>query len=161
MRRFATLVATGAVASTMGIALVASPANAGTTGVVVTGTAQTAASSGISALATHSWHSYNGSSTVYAHGTYSRTSAISKVSGYLTDSRSGTYHAAVYLRWTQSGKSGYDWEAIANPYHHETVSFPATYTSKRTSHLYVAEAFAKKVNGTWTLVKTGKLHKIY
>ena len=136
-------------------------ASADTAGVAF-GTAHVATGGEIGTLATHSWHSYNGSKTVYAHGSYSRTSKLSKVSGYLTDSRSGEYyHAAVYLRWTQTGQSGYDYEALVNPYHHRTVSFPATYTSKRTSHLYVSEAYAKKVDGKWTVVKAGKLHKIY
>jgi hypothetical protein len=167
MRRIATLVATGALAAATAITMAASPASAGTAGtdsarVVAGGTARTQTAGGISALATHKWHSYNGSPTIYGWGTYSRTSASSKATGYVKDSRSGTYHAAIYLRWTQNGKSGYDWIAIANPHHHSTARFPHTYVSKRVSHLYVAEALSKYVKGKgWVITKLGHLHKIY
>jgi hypothetical protein len=164
MRRIATLVATGAVAAAAVISLVASPASADTAGVVVGGSARAVSSSDVSALASHSWRSYNGFTSVYAHGTYSRTSKTSKVYGYVTDSGSSSsaYHATVYMRWTEKGKSGYDWIAVANPYHHKTVKFPNSYYSHLTTHLYVAEGFSKYVKGKgWVLVKAGHLHKIY
>lgn len=164
MRRIATIVATGAVAVATAITMVASPASAdtGKARVAMGGTARTETPGGISALATHNWHSYNGSTTVYGWGTYTRTSTSSKVYGYVRDSRSGMYHATVYLRWTQNGKSGWDWVAITNPHHHSTAKFPNTYVSKRVSHLYVAEALSKYVKGKgWVVAKMGHLHRIY
>jgi len=164
MRRIATLVATGALAAVTAITMAASPASAdtGSARVVAGGTAGTEAAGGISALATHKWHSYNGSSTIYGHGTYSRTSKSSKVNGYVKDSRSGKYYATVYLRWTQKGKSGYDWVGIVNTHHHSTTKFPNAYASKRVSHLYVAEALSKHVKGKgWVIEKMGSLHKLY
>lgn len=163
MRRIATIVATGAVAVATAITMAASPASATTEALgAARGTARTATTGGVSALATHNWHSYDGSPTVYAWGTYTRASTSSKVYGYVRDTRSGTYHATVYLRWTQNGKSGWDWIAITNPHHHSTAKFPHTYVSKRVSHLYVAEALSKYVSGKgWVVAKVGHLHKLY
>ena len=109
----------------------------------------------------HSWHSYDGFKTVYAYGWYTRTSTRSTVYGYVRDSRSGEKYAGVYLKTTETGKSGYRSVTLYNPHHHTTARFPAMYSSDLTTHLYVAEILVKKVGGKWTVVKKGKLHKIY
>jgi hypothetical protein len=158
MRRFATLVATGAVAAAAIVGLTGSPASAATnTAVSLGGGAATVASADISAMATHSWHSYNGSSTIYGYGTYSHTT----VYGYVKDSRSGSYYAGVYIRWYDAGNKHYDYKILYNAHHHTTAKFPAKYYSSKHSHLYIAEILVKKTSSGWKLGPRGHFHKYF
>ena len=165
MRRIATKVATGAVAAAAAICLAAAPASAGIqgSGAVAAGSTAATAAQGFGTEASwHGWHSYNGSSTVYAHGSYKHTSAYTYVTGYVTDHRSGTYHAAVVLYFTQKGKSGYQWAGVVNPHHGDTVRFPKEIVATYHTHFYVAEALAKYEKGKgWVVVKRGHLHKFF
>lgn len=156
MRRIATLLATGAVAAITGITLAASPAVAATK--TFGGTASTTAGgSDLSATATtHGWKThYTTPAGVSGKGSYSFTKAKHlKLSGTVTDKRTGKYYACVRFKALGSNGKG-EILTIRNPEHGTTGEFSPYVTSFHTYHLYIAKcditktAKKPKTTGKW------------
>jgi|1186.fasta_scaffold763998_1 hypothetical protein len=156
MRRIATLLATGAVAAIAAITVAASPAVAATN--TFGGTASTTAGgSDLSAAATtHGWKThYTTPAGVSGKGSYSFTKAKHlKISGTVTDKRTGTYYACVRFKAVDAHGNGVIL-TIKNPKHGTTGKFSPYTTSFRTYHLYVAKcditktAKTPKTTGKW------------
>jgi hypothetical protein len=156
MRRIATLLATGAVAAITAVTLAASPAGAATN--TFGGTASTTAGgSGLSAAATtHGWKThYTKPAGVSGKGYYSFTKAKHlKLSGTVTDKRTGKYYACVRFKALGANGKGVIL-TIRNPKHGTTGTFSPYVTSFRTYHLYVAKcditktSKKPKVTGKW------------
>jgi hypothetical protein len=147
MRRIATLLATGAVAATAAITLAASPAVAATN--TFGGTASTTAEgSDLSAAATtHGWKThYTTPAGVSGKGSYSFTKAKHlKLSGTVTDKRTGKYYACVRFKALDAHGNGVIL-TIKNPKHGTTGTFGPYVASFRTYHLYIAKCDITKTS---------------
>ena len=147
MRRIATLVATGAVATAAAVTLTMSPASAATNG--FGGVSDTGVSaSDVSAAATHGWKThYTKPAGVSGKGYYSVSkSKHVTVWGKVTDKRSGKYYACVRFRaFDKSGGSTI--LTIRNPVHHSTGTFGKFTAKFAVAHLWVAKC---------DITKTGK-----
>jgi hypothetical protein len=147
MRRIATLLATGAVAAVAAITLTVSPAVAATN--TFGGTASTAGGgSDLSAAATaHGWKThYTTPAGVSGKGSYSFTKAKHlKLSGTVTDKRTGKYYACVRFKAVDAHGNGFIL-TIRNPEHGTTGQFKTSTTNFRTYHLYIAKCDITKTS---------------
>jgi hypothetical protein len=157
MRRIATLLATGAVAAVAAVTLAGSPAVAATN--TFGGTASTTAGGSelmAAAAATHSWKThYNTPTGVSGKGSYSFTKAKHlKISGTVTDTRTGSYYACVRFKAVDAHGNGVIL-TIKNTKHGTTGSFSPYVTNFRAYHLYIAKcditktAKKPKTTGAW------------
>src|SRR3954471_14004316 len=140
MRRIATLLATGAVAAIAAITVAASPAIAATN--TFGGTASTTAGgSGLSAAATtHGWKThYTTPAGVSGKGSYSFTKTKHlKLSGTVTDKRTGKYYACVRFKAVDAHGNGVIL-TIKDSRHGATGTFDPYITNFRAYHLFIAK----------------------
>jgi hypothetical protein len=160
MRRFATLVATGAVAAAAAISLAAAPANADTGAVTAKSTFAGGISSGYSAAFSHSWTSHNGWTGVLGSGSYTRTSTGVTVSGYVKDSYKSKYYGALYIKVWAKDLKHYQYVIVVTPKHGVKAYFKTAKSSYNTK-LQIAEALAYKSAGKWKLKSVGKFHTFF
>jgi hypothetical protein len=147
MRRIATLLATGAVAA---VTLAASPAVAATNTFGGTASTTTASGSDLSAAAkSYSWTThYTKPAGVSGKGSYSFTKARHlKISGTVTDKRTGKYYACVRFKALDAHGNGVIL-TIKNPRHGTTGTFGPYVTNFRTYHLYIAKCYITKTGKT-------------
>ena len=172
MRRIATLVATGAVATAAAVTLAVSPASADTAAVALKGTAASTSAGAFSTAATHHGWASKGKAYVSASGWYAHSTKsgkkITQVYGYIKDTRSkhskSKTYGGVFIKFWDAGYKHWDYKLLFNNHHGTTEKFPYVYYSYKHSHLQIAEVYVKKTSKGWSLVNPsnpGTFHKVF